>query len=102
MKTKMKTTLFTLFILFVLTTSLHAQDKYEYAIVNQDLNYGNFIEITTNTYEQIKIAKGENKNLELIKIIEKMDSEGWEVFNTTVTPIGIIPHHCFYLRRKKE
>lgn len=99
MKTKMKTTLFTLIFLFVLATSVHAQDKYEYAIVNQELNY---IEITTNTYQQIKIAKGENKNVELIKKVQEMESERWEVFNTAVTITGSIHYHFFYLRRKKE
>lgn len=67
MKTKMKTTLFTLFILFVLTTSLHAQDKdkYEYAIVNH--LFQQIYVSTSQTSQQFPILKGEDVNVGLLK-----------------------------------
>jgi len=79
---------------------LHAQDKYEYAIVNGSSTH--LYVSTSQTNQQFSISKGDNRNIELLKKVEEMESEGWEVFNTAVTYTNSsISNHAFYLRRKK-
>jgi hypothetical protein len=100
MKAKLTTILLTALLLMASVSSLVAQDKYEYAIVSLfDITR---LAITKHTTEYLAYPKGSDIASELIKKVEEMSKEGWEVHNTVAsfTEHGFVNGHIYYLRRK--
>ncbi len=102
MTTKIKTTLLTAISIFCLHVSLHAQDKFEFAVVRQ-INYTEItISIEGKAFETEKLPKdirSVTDNSYLLMKIAKLQQEGWEVFSTTETQYtGLCT--TFFLRRK--
>ena len=92
------TTLLSLFIL----SGVWAQEKYEYAIVCVK-SQGFKIEVTTSAGVQTSDAiKGSEIQSELLKKVEEMNAEGWEIYNVGVSQFNIYQNHFFYLRKKKN
>jgi len=95
----MRTILFTL-ILMLSVACLQAQDKYEYATVRQTLVT---LRVTTSKgTEEIKLEKMKIFDVEvnLLKKVEELNEQGWEVYNTTSVPE--VPEIMYYLRKKKN
>ncbi len=108
MATKKSSLLLTLLLLIVLSVRLHAQDKYEYAVLDYTPSY-KLIEISINgkDYKKLKVEKseiqGDSDVNAALKEIEKMSSEGWEVFSASTGNNGStlsLKSFTFFLRRK--
>lgn len=100
MTTKIKTALLILFFLFAMLTGVQAQDKYEFAVASTfDITR---LAVTKHTTEYLTFQKGLDPFGELIKKVEEMSKEGWEVYNSIPCFIqnGSVNGHVYYLRRK--
>lgn len=103
MTTQIKTTLLTGLFFFGLLTGLQAQDKYEFATItffipNKELG----ISINGTEYKNIPVSKDEVKSNwdtnAALKQVNKMQDEGWELFDTETVGANFI--YVFYLRKK--
>lgn len=94
MKPTTKTLIVTL-LLFFITTGVMAQEKYEYAIVQGRYNG---VVVITHEWVNIPTPKTGNAEIELVKKLEEMSKEGWEVIDADPGE-GTISH-TYYLRRK--
>ena len=109
MKTKIKTTLLTVFFFWGFLTSLHAQDKFEFAVIFYQ-PVPRIMEISINGTEYKKIDVDNKEVLGLndvnaaLKEIKNMSKEGWEVFNTDIVQGQTVGSRSFvfYLRRKAK
>ncbi len=102
MTTKIKTTLLTAFFFFALLSGLQAQDKYEFATVTQVSRINLEVSIQGKPLEIIPVAneiKYTGDHQQLFALIDKMQDEGWEVFNTLSSAAM---QFTVTLRRKKK
>ncbi|HLP22272.1 MAG TPA: hypothetical protein VK174_18285 [Chitinophagales bacterium] len=83
--------------LFALS-GLLAQDKYEYATVRvKGLKIG--VATSANpTYQLFDIGK-DDFDVALIKKVEEMSQQGWEIYNTTSVGAS---ENIYFLRKKKN
>ncbi len=89
-------------VFFAFTISVHAQDKYQFAIVAMTSpNHTLYVSINGETYQEIKAEKGELCGslcyTPLLKKVNEMQDQGWEVFSTDK---GV--YEMFYHLRKKK
>ena len=99
MKSTNKNLLGIALLLFIASATM-AQKKYEYAIVS--FRYTK-ITIHTHATEVINIDKKDDQMGAFLMKIEEMNKLGWEVFNTSPTPIATTTtfgDQFFYLRRE--
>ncbi len=99
----------TVFFVFGLQIGLQAQEKYEFAIVSY--NYFDMtieFSIDGKDYNSIKVPNAEKMGWRdanpVLKEIKKMNDEGWEIFNTGITP-GSSAHsenYTFFLKRRRK
>lgn len=105
MKTKIRATILTGFILCMLLTALRSQSKYEYAVIEYQPGLKN-IEVSLNgtEFKKISVSKSDLGVNPAIKEVNKMSADGWELFNTTNASVTINVYlvYIFYLRRKIE
>jgi hypothetical protein len=110
MKSKTKASLIIGLLIFMLTTSINAQSNYEFTIISF-YPYFRDLEISTaSDYKRLKIERseinGNNDVSYVIKEIEKMTKEGWELFNTNSNSFldgtNYKNAYTFYLRKKIE
>jgi hypothetical protein len=94
--------------IFMLTTSIAAQEQYEFALIDF-YPFTMTMEISkADDYKKIKVersdVKGANDVSYAIKEIEKMTKDGWELFNTNSVVAELIQYkaYTFYLRKKTE
>jgi len=86
--------------LLIVNIGLKAQDRYEYAIVQGGDVFINKITVITSSDEEIvETPKDSKRKVELIKKVEELEKQGWEVFNTALSS-GTFIGHYFYMRRK--
>lgn len=106
MKPNIKTIFITGLFLLLFSANLHAQEKYEYAVIKYTPQIrAMLISISGTEYKNLTIEKKDVKgsgdvNVAL-KEIDKMTNEGWELFtinNTTLPPD--YTSYIFYLRKK--
>ena len=98
---KAKSSILTVILSLFLASGLLAQDKYEYAIVEVR---GFKIAVATSGEVQTYPYKGDT-DVELLKKVEELTQQGWELFNTTTISSNVattIGSHIFYLRKKKN
>ena len=115
MRTTFKALLLAGLLLIGLITSLIAQtpDKYEFAILSYS-PYSKNITISTDAPSYIVIELPEKGKLNdrnftaVLTEVKKYQDEGWELFNTQATGMGLdiqisynFPNYLFYMRRKK-
>jgi hypothetical protein len=90
----LKTTMIAALLMLAAVGEVVAQEKYEFAIV---CNYGTDLTIAKHSTEVIHLPKGSDAWGELIKKVEAMNKDGWEVYNSTSSDNV---SHAYYLRRK--
>ncbi len=105
MTTKIKTTLLTLIFIFGLQIGLQAQDKFEYAVISYHLNNARLsVSLNGTEFKKLDVSKSEIQDYfdvnPALKEVSKMNTEGWEVFNTGT--LGANNVVLFYLRKKKN
>lgn len=98
-----KTILLTGLFLFALVTDLHAQEKYDFAIV---MTMGNqekiFVSYNNAAYEQISVEqkndyKGPLNYKAILEFVSSLTEKGWEILNVG----GINGSIIYYLKKKK-
>ncbi|HLP51202.1 MAG TPA: hypothetical protein VK154_09990 [Chitinophagales bacterium] len=100
---KLKSLILTICLSLFALSGLLAQDKYEqyeYAVVE----YASVAKISVTTNSGVKettYSKGQTAEVELVKKIEEMSKEGWEVYNVNHQGPTISPS-IYYLRKKKN
>ena len=104
MKTKIQTTLLTVFFFFGLLTGIQAQDKYEYAVITfRPGALQLIVSINGSDFKKVDVTKSEIQDPfdtnPALKEISKMNADGWEVFSTG--ELGANNGFIFYLRKKK-
>jgi hypothetical protein len=103
MKTQLKTTIITALLLFASVSGLVAQDKQEYGMITAQYYQ---LTITTGIETVVtKATKGEDFEIAQMKALNKMASEGWEVYNTTEqydAQNGRVVARTFFLKRKAK
>ena len=105
MTPKIKTILLTGILVFGLLTALKAQEKFEYAVISYHINNTRLsVSINGTEFKKIDVSKSEIQDYfdvnPALKELSKMNTEGWEVFNTgTLGANNVI---LFYLRKKKN
>ena len=101
----MKTTLLAGILFFMFIIDLHAQDKYDYALISYRTNY-KFMEVSINgeSYERIEVKESTvstfTMDMQGLKQVKTMNNEGWELFDTNVTFMTSFNVYSYYLRRK--
>src|SRR5689334_467544 len=101
MTRKSRSILLTSLFVFGLSIASQAQDKYEFATVQQ---YGKMflrISIQGKPFENIllgKELKDTNDRTKLYEYVSKMQNDGWEVYNTIIDDGS---NMTFVFRRKK-
>ena len=114
MKTQIQVLLLIVFLILESFNSLQAQDKYEFAIISFSPEKQNItISIGSNKYEVVETdrknkIKDRNFN-EVLAQVNKLQEQGWELFNTAVTgtaldiPVVVnYPYYLFYMRKKLQ
>ncbi len=100
---KLKTLCIAALLLFTVNAAL-AQDKYEYAVMTYQTNVRDLgISLNGADYKKIEVSRDEVKHPlfdvnPALKEVNKMQVEGWELFNTTSN--GLAYTYVFYLRKK--
>lgn len=101
----LKATLFAFALLFSVN-ALMAQEKYDYAVIS--MKYRElFISINGEVFKEIPVDKNKIKNayfdpnLALVEV-NKMEEEGWELFDTEVYFAGSATGYAFIMRRKEQ
>ena len=107
----MKTTIVTLLFLVGCLTGLNAQDKYDLAVVGYCFDTPNsqiYISINGEKSEQYEVTRAELEGKvwgvsmnPLIKAVNKMQAEGWEVVGG-MTASGLPSISLFYYSLKKK
>ncbi len=110
MNVKLKSWFFVLCLFLLSHVDVFAQDKYEYAVLNYTPRFRDLeVSINGTSYEKIPVSKDKVKsdgdvNAALAEI-NKMTSDGWELFNTDCTALNATNStfyvYVFYLRKKK-
>lgn len=101
MTRKFRSILLTSLFVFGLSIALQAQDKYEFATVQQWGHVVLRISIQGKAFENIllgKEIKDTNDRTKLYEYVSKMQNEGWEVYNTIIDNAS---NMTFVFRRKK-
>ncbi len=100
----MKNTILTVitFISLLSTTTLHAQEKYEFGELYVKANA--VILITNKDYEKLSPPKGTVGEVFGIQYLDKLTSEGWEIINGAIIPdnYGNVGATKYFLRKKKQ
>ena len=103
MTTKIKTTLLTGLFFFGLLTGLKAQDKYEYVIVRlTSYSGGEIIVATKEKTEKFSIDRNDGLYTSLIKKVSELNSQGWEVYNSTETAVNSSAWTITYFLKKRK
>lgn len=89
-------------ILFVFSFMGMAQDKYEFAIVRTGA-YGGIDVITKQGTQFFKLVKGQDKDVELLKKLNELTGDGWEVFSpSTEQSTAGSTNYTYHLKRKEK
>lgn len=106
MKSKMKQLLIAL-VLLISSIAASAQDKYDYASVSFD-NYLSFQTLVVSyTNKPTEVANFKEKSASrwdlsiLLQQVDKMQSEGWELFSDHVTGVNASLVYTYNFRKKK-
>ncbi len=100
----LKTTLLAFTLLFSVN-ALMARQKYDYAVISIKIREL-FVAINGEEFKQIEVSKDEfqhnyfDPNPALTQV-NKMEEEGWELFDTEVYFAGSAPDYAFFMRRKE-
>lgn len=101
----MKTTIITALLLLAMASGAVGQEKWEYAILQYrsfNLDKPKIIINHHDKIEEITIENGEYESA-LIKEVNKLAQEGWEVYNTTdFFHDFLVRGVTYYLKRKKQ
>jgi len=109
MKTKKRFILLMTFFIMTLSVSLHAQDKFEFAVIDYNPSY-RLMEISINgtEYKKVKVEKNEIQGdadvNSALKEVTKLVQDGWELFNTNTVAgsTAAFKSYIFYLRKKSK
>jgi hypothetical protein len=98
----LKTTMIAALLMLAAVGEVVAQERWEFATVRSTFGYSSIVFTTAENQEVIPTKPKENEK-ELIKKVNDLSLQGWEVFNTTDASGGsadIIK--SYYLRKKKN
>jgi hypothetical protein len=95
---KLKSVFLTSLLTLLFIGGVVAQDKYEFATVKLR---GVKIEVATsaNSSSQVFELGKDDFEVAIIRKVEEMNQQGWEVYNVTYASVGA---SVYYLRRKKN
>jgi hypothetical protein len=95
----LKTTMIAALLMLAAVGEVVAQEKWEYSIVGiENLK----VVVTGQNKEKFPIEKALDFDVAVMRKVQEMAKEGWEVVNAAPTfgSQGTISFHVFYLRRK--
>lgn len=107
---RLKSFVFTLFLLLGLGLGAAAQNKYDYAVLRFSALYGD-IEVSEAgkekriiPYEKGKVKPYETDVAVALNEVMKMEDLGWELFNSQLASVGSSGFmlYVFYLRKPRE
>jgi len=106
MTRKIRTTLLIAFLFLGMLSNLHAQDKYDYAVISfKPASLELIVSQNGTEFRKIEVTEEQvkNKNFDTnaaLKEVNKMGADGWELFNTNCLQSGSWPAYVYFLRRK--
>lgn len=102
----------TVLFLLMFSVGVQAQVAYEYATVCYSSIYpsrtkGKISISKQDKFEEIEVKVSESvlrdNDIPVIAVLNKMSSEGWEVYNSNALSFADTDfHHYYYLRKKKN
>src|SRR4051812_38495759 len=101
----LKTTMIAALLILAAVGEVVAQDKWEYAIITLNksrIPLASSIEILRSDNQVTeKVSKTEDGQL-LFKKLEEFTSQGWEVYQSNMSPVGNGDAYAYFLRKKKN
>lgn len=105
----MKSFFLSVLLMLVVTGSVYAQNKYEYASIAYSPTGKKVLSVTDDKgYHEVEVSKWEVANGDrdmspAFKQIKKMEEEGWELFDTQTPRSSVGPDiYYFFLRKKRS
>ena len=106
MTRKIRTILLIAFLFLGMLSHLHAQDRYDYAVISfKPASLELMVSQNGTDFKKIEVTEDEVKNKYFdtnaaLKEVNKMGADGWELFNTNSFFAGTGPAYVYFLRRK--
>ena len=95
----MKKSIITIVTFMLFALAGFAQEKYDFIIVSSD--FGGVHISSIKGEEHIKLAKEDNLMVVLLKKVDELQNEGWEVYTSSALGDNRFLQN-YYLRKKKQ